>query len=171
MRGLVILSHGLDSGPEATKVSALADAARELGWGEVRPDYRDLDASRDPAQIEHRIERLLRHVPRDETRVVLAGSSMGAFISGFASLRVRVRGLFLMAPPLQITGYPFHLDIASVPTEIVHAWQDELIDADEVVIYARAVGATLHLVEDGHRLSAHVEPIADWFRRFLVNVA
>ena len=170
MRGLVILSHGLESGPDATKVSALADAARELGWDEVRPDYRDLDATQDPMQIDARIDRLLSHEPRDDRPLVLAGSSMGAFVSGFASLRVRVRGLFLLAPPLTIEGYPHHLDVASVPTEIVHGWHDELIHAEEVAIYAKAIGATLHLVEDGHRLTAHVEPITEWFRRFLVTL-
>ena len=168
MRGLVILSHGLESGPQATKVSALADAARELGWDEVRPDYLDLDATGDPMQIDKRIERLLSYEPLDDRPLVLAGSSMGAFISGFASLRVRVRGLFLMAPPLEIEGYPHRLDLASVPTEIVHGWHDELIPADEVAIYAKAIGATLHLVEDGHRLTAHVDHITEWFRRFLV---
>ena len=113
MRGLVILSHGLESGPDATKVSALADAARELGWDEVRPDYRDLDATQDPMKIDARIERLLSHEPRDARPLVLAGSSMGAFISGFASLRVRVRGLFLLAPPLALDRLP-HFRVLSL---------------------------------------------------------
>ena len=38
--GHVILSHGLESGPEATKVSALAKVAEQLGWTHERPDYR-----------------------------------------------------------------------------------------------------------------------------------
>ena len=170
MRGLVILSHGLESGPQATKVSALADAARELGWDEVRPDYLDIDATGDPMQIDRRIERLLSHEPRDDRPLVLAGSSMGAFISGFASLRMRVRGLFLMAPPLEIEGYPHHLDLASVPTEIVHGWHDELIPADAVYAFAKARDAELHLVDDEHRLAAHVDYCADRFADLLARL-
>ena len=43
MRGHVILSHGSDSGPEATKVSALARVAESLAWTTARPDYRAED--------------------------------------------------------------------------------------------------------------------------------
>ena len=32
MRGHCILSHGFESGPDATKVTALADVAERLGW-------------------------------------------------------------------------------------------------------------------------------------------
>jgi len=171
MKGCVVLSHGMESGPDATKVSAMAMVARELGWREIRPDYRDLDAGADPERIHDRIARLLEQAPRDGARLVLAGSSMGAFISGFASLRVRTNGLFLLAPPLTIPGFDEHIDVASVPTEIVHGWHDELIRADAVIDYARAIGATLHLVEDDHRLGRHVDVVASWFRRFLATLA
>ena len=40
MRGQIILSHGSDSGPDATKVSVLAALAETLGWRTQRPDYR-----------------------------------------------------------------------------------------------------------------------------------
>ena len=32
MKGHCILSHGFESGPDATKVTALAEAAERLGW-------------------------------------------------------------------------------------------------------------------------------------------
>src|SRR5690349_3960304 len=63
MKRTVILSHGLESGPEATKVTALAAACADLGWDSVRPDYRVIDARRDPMAIDERIECLLAHVP------------------------------------------------------------------------------------------------------------
>ena len=44
MKGTIILSHGLESGPQATKVAALAAVANQLGWAELRPDFRDIDA-------------------------------------------------------------------------------------------------------------------------------
>ena len=46
MKGHCILSHGFESGPDATKVTALAEAAERLGWSHERPDYTDLDARR-----------------------------------------------------------------------------------------------------------------------------
>src|SRR5690606_8680712 len=57
VKGTVVLSHGLESGPQATKVSALARVAGELGWTSIRPDYRDLDATRELKAIRARIDR------------------------------------------------------------------------------------------------------------------
>jgi pimeloyl-ACP methyl ester carboxylesterase len=165
--GKVILSHGLESGPQATKVAALAEAARALGWDEVRPDYRDLDASQDVRRIDERIARMLAQVPSDGTPFVLAGSSMGAFISGLGSLQRPPRGLFLLAPPVRIPGYARALDAAAVPTAIVHGWDDELIPAADVIAFAHARRAALHLVDDMHRLTAHVDIIARWFGDWL----
>jgi predicted alpha/beta-hydrolase family hydrolase len=167
MKGQVILSHGLESGPEATKVSAMAEVARELGWREVRPDFRDLDATGDARRIDDRVARVLEQVRADGGPLVLAGSSMGSFASGLASLRAACVGLFLLAPPLAIEGYPRRFDCARVPTEIVHGWDDELIPAADVIAFAQARCAILHLVDDSHRLSAHVATVAQWFRRFL----
>src|SRR5258707_1232324 len=52
VKPFLILSHGLESGPEATKVTALAKVAESLGFRSVRPDYRDLDATRDVRRID-----------------------------------------------------------------------------------------------------------------------
>lgn len=166
-RGLVILSHGLESGPQATKVAAMAEAARALGWDELRPDYRDLDATQDVRRLDARIARMLSHAPADDRPLVLAGSSMGAFISALGSLERRPRGLFLLAPPVRIPGYPRELDAAPVPLAVVHGWDDELIPAADVVAFARARRAALHLVDDSHRLTAHVDIIARWFGEWL----
>ncbi len=167
-KGLVLLSHGLESGPEATKVLAMGEVARSLGWDALRLDYRDLDATRDVAQLDQRIARLSAAVPCDGRPLVFAGSSMGAFISGLASVRHPCCGVFLLAPPIRIPGYPRALDVrADVPLAVVHGWRDELIAADAVLDWARARRATLHLVDDAHRLTAHVDCIAAWFGEFL----
>ena len=47
MTGHCILSHGFESGPDATKVTALADVAQRQGWTHERPDYTDLDRKRE----------------------------------------------------------------------------------------------------------------------------
>lgn len=168
--GKVILSHGLESGPQATKVAAMAAAAIALGWDEVRPDYRDLDASQDVRRIDDRIARMLVQVPADGTPFVLAGSSMGAFVSALGSLQRAPRGLFLLAPPVRVPGYPRALDAAAVPTVIVHGWDDELIPAADVIAYAHRRRAALHLVDDTHRLAAHVDVIARWFGDWLARL-
>ena len=51
MKGHCILSHGFESGPDATKVTALAEAAERLGWSHERPDYTDLDAKREAGEL------------------------------------------------------------------------------------------------------------------------
>lgn len=171
MRGLVLLSHGLESGPDATKVMAMAAVARSLGWAERRLDYRDLDTTRDVARIDARIARLCAAVPADGTPPVFAGSSMGAFVSALASLAHPCRGLFLLAPPVAIPGCPHALDARrGVPLAVVHGWHDELIPAAEVIGWTRARGGALHLVDDSHRLSAHVDVVARWFGDFLAHL-
>ncbi len=169
MKGTVILSHGLESGPQATKVTALARVAAEQGWASIRPDYLDLDATHDPLQISRRIGRALEQTPR-EGRVVFGGSSMGAYTSGLASLARACDGLFLIALPVAIEGYPKVFDAARVPTVLVHGWRDELCPVDDAIKFARARGDTLHLVDDTHRLVDHVEYCAEAFRQLLIAI-
>src|SRR5690606_41249664 len=104
MPGHCILSHGFESGPDATKVTALAEVAEGLGWTCERPDYTDLDARSEVSEVGDvpaRLERLHRLARAAATRgpVVLAGSSLGAYISGHVSRRVPLAWLFPIAPP------------------------------------------------------------------------
>ena len=175
MRGHCILCHGFESGPDATKVTALADVAERSGWTHVRPDFTDLDAKRDISplgDVAARVQRLL-DLAREAAHtgpLVLAGSSLGAWIAGRVSLQVPVAGLFLMAPPIELDkAYP--LDAALVPTSIVHGWDDELIPAMDVVRWAQARHARLLLVDDSHRLSAHVDASARAFAALLSELA
>ena len=171
MRGRCILSHGFESGPDATKVTALAEAAASLGWTHERPDYTDLDAKRaisELGDVPARLERLLALARTAAARgpLVLAGSSLGAYVSAVVSLQVPVEGLFLMAPPIRMEPAS-PLDAARVPTSIVHGWDDELIPAAQVVDWARERRARLLLVDDTHRLSMHVETSAQAFAELL----
>lgn len=174
MRGHCILSHGFESGPDATKVTALADVAERHGWTHERPDYTDLDAKREVSElgdVPARLDRL-RTLALDAARrgpLVLAGSSLGAWISARVSLDVPTAGLFLLAPPIRMGDAPA-LDAQRVPTSIVHGWDDELIPAADVVAWARPRRARLLLVDDSHRLSAHVAATAEAFAAFLVSL-
>ena len=171
MAGHCILSHGLHSSPNASKVSALARVAQALGWSHERPDYSRIDAASDVRDIPRRLEKLLQSARRVSGPLVLAGSSMGAYISALASLQVRPAGLFLMAPPVALPGYPQRLDAARVPTRVIHGWHDELIAAQDVVDWCAERSVPLLLLDDNHRLEGHVDAIADEFGRFLGALA
>jgi len=175
MRGHCILSHGFESGPDATKVTALAEVAERFGWTHERPDYTDLDAKTEISElgdVPTRLERLrvLARIAAARGPLVLAGSSLGAWISARVSLEVPTVGLFLMAPPLSMGPLP-NLDAASVPLSVVHGWDDELIPAIAVVDWAHSHRARLLMVDDSHRLSAHVNTCADAFAALLADLS
>lgn len=173
-RGHCILSHGFESGPDATKVTALADVAKAHGWTHERPDYTAFDAQRDhgehgdvPARLAHLLH--LSRAAASRGPLVLAGSSLGAYISGLASCEVETSGLFLMAPPIRL-GQPHPLDAADVPLSIIHGWDDELIPAQDVIDWAQPRRARLLLVDDSHRLSNHVAVSAEAFAQLLASL-
>jgi predicted esterase len=145
--------------------------AERYGWTHERPDFTDLDAKRevsDLGDVAARVQRLLRIASEAAANgpIVLAGSSLGAWIAGRVSLQVDVAGLFLMAPPILLD--PAHpIDAARVPTSIIHGWDDELIPANDVIAWAHARRATLLMVDDGHRLSDHVDASAEAFGALL----
>lgn len=168
MKGHVILSHGLHSSPAATKVSALAEVAARAGWSHERPDYADIDAGNDIRDVDRRLARLLeRCAAAPAGPLLLAGSSMGAFIAALATTRVPCVGLFLMAPPVNMDGYPARLVAAKLPTTIIHGWGDDVCPVGDVIRWAQRRADRLVLVDDGHRLDAHVDFCAAEFARFL----
>jgi predicted alpha/beta-hydrolase family hydrolase len=174
MRGHCILSHGFESGPDATKVTALAEAAERLGWTHERPDYTDLDAKREIGplgDVPTRLQRLnaLAHVAAARGPLVLAGSSLGAYISARIALEVPTQALFMMAPPLTMGPLPA-LEAPKIPISILHGWDDELIPASAVVDWAHARRARLLMVDDSHRLSANVRTSADAFAALLASL-
>lgn len=175
VRGHCILSHGFESGPDATKVTALAEVCERLGWTHERPDYTDLDARQEISElgdVPTRVQRLLKRAAGAAARgpLVLAGSSLGAWISGQVSLQVQAAGLFLMAPPVRMGKAPPLEAAEGVPVCIIHGWDDELIDPADVVAWARQRRARLLLVDDGHRLERHVDASAEAFARMLAGL-
>ncbi|TAN07383.1 MAG: alpha/beta hydrolase [Rhodanobacteraceae bacterium] len=172
MPGHVILSHGSKSGPDASKVSALTLVAESLGWSTSRPDYRKEDALGYVGAVPPRIERLVAAMQGASRPLVLAGSSMGAFVSGLASLRAPCDGLFLMALPVGVAGGPRTFDAAPrVPGMLVHGWRDELCPVEGALAFARERGMPALLLDDDHRLTRHVAVLErqfEWFLQTLV---
>lgn len=172
MRGHIILSHGSDSGPDATKVSALAALAESLGWTTVRPDYREDDARGHAGSIDPRLARLAAAIAASPVPPLLVGSSMGAFVSGLASVDAPVAGLFLLALPTAIPGYPRAFAArAGVPSFLVHGYDDDVCPLDQALDFARSHAMPALLVQDDHRLGATLPDIEAEFRRFLGNLA
>lgn len=163
--GHVILSHGMESGPNATKVTALAQVAERLGYSSERVDDQGIV---DPLT---RLDRLLPLIDRATAPVVLMGSSLGAYVSGLASLQRELAGLFLLAPPVRLRGIAPDLALRAPRIAIVHGWRDELISPDEVYALAHAHRATLHLYDADHRLTEVVPAIEQDFARFLAQVS
>jgi pimeloyl-ACP methyl ester carboxylesterase len=159
----IILSHGKESGPNASKIARLDQIAAIRGHSCERPDYgTEATAGTRLAQLHGRID-----ASADPTDIVLIGSSMGAYISAMASVTKPVRGLFLMAPPVFFRGLEPALRLQCAHVTIVHGWADELIDSSEVIAFARAYQAKLVLVNDDHRLSNSLPALEHEFRLFL----
>lgn len=161
----VVFSHGKESGPWGTKITALAEVARGRGWDVDSIDYRGIDA------VAGRLEALLAACGARPAPPVLVGSSLGGWLAAAASQRVAARGLFLMAPAFDMPGLPPLPPVADCPTAVVHGWRDEVVPVDHGLAFARARRATLHLVDDDHRLAASLPRICAWFGGFLDAIA
>ena len=172
-RGHCLFSHGFGSGPNAVKVKRLATVAHQCGWTCECVDYTDLDARLDVSRVgdvSARLARLNARVKQSLSaeRVVLAGSSLGAYISGHASLLTPVSGVFLMAPPIAMGPLP-SMDVAPVPFVIIHGWHDAVVAAADVIAWAKARAAPLWMLDDSHHLDRHIDHIADLFAAFLTH--
>lgn len=159
---LVVFSHGKDSGPWGTKISAMADLARDRGFAVESLDYRGLDEPRERVQKLVGFCRSLPHPP------VLVGSSMGGHVAAAASPVVPVRGLFLIAPAFYMPGYePMTPEPGCERISIVHGWGDEVVPAANSVRWAAEHGAELHLIPGDHRLTERLDRVLCLFADFL----
>ncbi len=160
-KGHVILSHGMETGPNATKVTRLAALAEQMGFSAHRVD--DVGIF-DP---ELRIARLLPLIDAVPRPCVLMGSSLGAYVSGRASLIRNVDALFLLAPPVRVPPPNPMLALRAPHIRIVHGWRDELIAAGDVFDLAAQTRATLHLVDADHRLTSVMADVEREFATLL----
>jgi pimeloyl-ACP methyl ester carboxylesterase len=160
--GTVVFSHGKESGPWGTKITAMAVVARDLGAAVESVDYRGLD---DPAT---RVRKLIGAGAELKEPLVLVGSSMGGHVSAAAASRLGARGLFLLAPAFYMAGYeeytPQHV---ACPTAIVHGWHDDIVPVENSIRWAREHQAALHVLNSDHRLEDQIEAICLLLRAFL----
>ncbi|MBW1711360.1 MAG: alpha/beta fold hydrolase [Deltaproteobacteria bacterium] len=150
----VCWSHGKESGPWGTKLAAMVEVARNMGFEADSLDYRGMyDADK-------RVEKLIAHCKTINKPLVLAGSSMGGHVSARAAGELKVEGLFLLAPALSWPGFEkpdFVLKTDRVT--IVHGWGDTIIPPETSIRFARKYRAALHLIDGDHRLRENIEEL------------
>jgi pimeloyl-ACP methyl ester carboxylesterase len=170
---IVVFSHGKESGPWGTKITALAEVARGLGWRVESVDYRGIES------VEGRLERLRGECRGLPAAPVLVGSSLGGWLAAAASTAIGpaaapAPGLFLMAPAFDMPGLPPlppQAPPGSLPTVVVHGWRDDVVPVGHGLRYAQAQRATTFLVDDDHRLTGSLPAIGGWLAGFLARLA
>jgi pimeloyl-ACP methyl ester carboxylesterase len=162
----VYFSHGQESGPWGAKIKAMAATVRDLGCRAESVDYRGIA---DPAE---RVARLVRECNGVPEPLVLVGSSMGGHVAAAAAADVGAIGLFVLAPAFYIEGWEAQTPTGpDIPIVIVHGWRDDVVPVDNSIRYARENLATLHIVNGDHRLSANIDEINFYLRRFVGELA
>ena len=160
--GTVVFSHGKESGPWGSKITAMAAVVRDLGVAVESVDYRGLD---DPAD---RVCKLAAFAKDFKEPAVLVGSSMGGHVAAAAASGLEPRGLFLLAPAFYMAGYEQYTpQKVACPTAIVHGWHDAIVPVENSIRWAREHQAALHLLNSDHRLEDQIEVICALLRDFL----
>ncbi|MDY6814030.1 MAG: YqiA/YcfP family alpha/beta fold hydrolase [Pseudomonadota bacterium] len=163
MAARVVFAHGKESGPWGTKITALAAIARELGWAVDSPDYR---FSHDP---DERAAHLQALAPTGEP-LVLAGSSLGGYVSLKASRQLRPAALFLMAPAIYIPERNAGAPPADTTLVVVHGRDDAIVPPAHSERFCREHHADLHLIRGDHGLNARLGVIGALFRALLLDL-
>lgn len=161
---LVVFAHGKESGPWGIKITQLAKTAARRGFSVISPDYRH---SPDPHE---RVRQLQALQPRARRALVLAGSSMGGYVSALACQALRPQALFLMAPALYFPGWEEEPEGIPPLCSVVHGWKDDIVPVDRALRFARRHAAELHLLDAGHTLNDQLEFLDRIFDRQLQRV-
>ena len=162
---VVYFAHGKESGPWGRKIKALAKVARSHGCRVESPDYSSV---KDP---DERVKMLLALKPQARKNLILVGSSMGGYVAATASSRLKVQGLFLMAPAFFRRGYrQADPKPKAKHTLIVHGWHDELIPAEHSFAYVKKYGGELYVMDSDHGLASALPQIKVLFDVFLDGV-
>lgn len=158
----VVFSHGQESGPWGTKIRAMAETVRSMGFDAESIDYRGIA---DPTE---RTRKLIAEVKNIDGPLVLVGSSMGGHVATAAAETLGAAGLFLLAPAFYLPGYEeLTPPPPGMPIWIVHGWRDDVVPAENSIRFARQCRATLHLIDGDHRLTDNIDRINDYLRQFL----
>jgi predicted esterase len=158
----VIFSHGQESGPWGTKITAMAEMVKELGCTAESIDYQGIEDAGE------RVEKLVAACEGVDDALILVGSSMGGHVATAAAAKVGAEGVFVLAPAFYMQGYEeLTPPPPEVPMCIVHGWRDEVVPADNSIRFARECSAELHLIDGDHRLTDKLTEITAYLKRFI----
>jgi alpha-beta hydrolase superfamily lysophospholipase len=161
----VYFNHGKESGPWGIKIIRLARLAASRGFQVQSPDYRAM------ATADERLEHLLGLNPAALDRLVLVGSSMGGYVAAAAAEKLQPRGLFLMAPAVDLPGYATQGIVPRADVAVaVHGWHDEVVPVEKAICFCRRHHMDLHLIAAGHTLRRALPTVETLFEMFLERV-
>ncbi|WP_273452662.1 DUF3293 domain-containing protein [Nevskia ramosa] len=158
---LLVFAHGKESGPWGIKISQLAKVAEACGYTVISPDYRQ---TMDP---DRRVEQLLELAPKARGALVLAGSSMGGYVSAMAAGGLEPDGLFLIAPALYFPGYDREPPPPPALTRVVHGWDDDVVSPEAALRFAHTHKAQLTMLNGDHTLNARIPELSAVLRELL----
>lgn len=162
----VIFSHGQESGPWGTKIRAMAETAKSLGCTVDSIDYQGIA---DPTD---RVNKLIAEAGSVDDELVLVGSSMGGHVATAAAAALGAAGLFVLAPAFYMPGYEDLTPAApDIPICIVHGWNDDVVPVENSIRFAAACRAELHVLDGDHRLTANIDEINYYLRRFIETLS
>jgi len=158
----VIFSHGQESGPWGSKIRAMAEMVKGIGCSADSIDYQGIA---DPTE---RVSKLIAECADIDDPLILVGSSMGGHVATTAAASLNAAGLFVLAPAYYMPG---HEDLTPTPPEmpicIVHGWNDDIVPVENSIRFAAACKAELHLLDSDHRLTANIDEINYYLKRFI----
>ncbi|WP_323750190.1 YqiA/YcfP family alpha/beta fold hydrolase [Marinobacter sp.] len=167
-RFFVFLSHGLESGPNGTKVQAMKAVAEEFPG--VFAHAIDHTSTKDPATRLQQMQEAITAAGAVPERTILAGSSMGGWVCAQTSSHTPVLGCFLLAPALALAKYPQSSPtIRANHSQIIHGWNDDVVPVMPVLDLAHQQGLETLVLPDGHRLEHSVDRVVREFRHFMTT--
>lgn len=159
---IVVFSHGQESGPWGSKITAMADTVRAIGCRAESIDYQGMA---DPVA---RVKKLIAACADIDGPIILVGSSMGGHVATAAAPAVNAIGLFVLAPAYYMEGFEaLSPSSPEIPTVIVHGWHDDIVPVDNSIRFARDGAATLHIVDGDHRLTTNIDDINQYLTHFV----
>ncbi len=154
--GTVVFSHGKESGPWGSKITAMAAVVRDLGLGGGVGGL-----SRHRRSAPRGSQKLIERRRQSRGPLVLVGSSMGGHVVGRGREPAQARAAcscwrrpFTCRASRQYTPQ----DVAC-PTAIVHGWHDDIVPVENSIRWAREHQAALHVLDSDHRLEDQIEAI------------
>jgi hypothetical protein len=125
-------------------------------------DYRGI------TQPLERVAKLIDYCRALSGPVVLAGSSVGGYVSVAASPQLHPLGVFVIAPALYLPQLPpLEAGVLGCPVSVVHGWGDDIVPYEDSVRFGKVQLAALHLMPGGHLLHEQMGEIEHLFERFL----